>query len=77
MARTQQQINDIGFRALVDALGKDDALRFVRYMGATMVEVNGKEKKVEDAEYLPPMTVEEVHRTIMDMHGPSDQASFL
>ena len=71
--RTQDEINDIGFKALVAALGKEDAIRFVR--GIAGPRTPGT--KPEEAEVLPPWEADEAHEQIMDMHGPSDQAALL
>jgi hypothetical protein len=72
-ARTQQEINDIGFGALVAALGREDAIRFIRQFGAPARQ----EETIEDPAYLPPMTAEEAHERIRDMQDPQDQASML
>lgn len=76
MARTQQEINEAGFKALVNALGKEDALRFVRYIGYTSRGADQQSAQSED-EVLPAMTPDEIHQLIMDMHEPDDQASLL
>ena len=76
MARTQQEINEQGFRALVNALGRDDALRFIRYIGRASHGADRRNDGTED-ETLPAMTPDEIHELIMDMHEPDDQASLL
>ena len=72
--RTQQEINDIGFGALVQALGREDAMLFIRQFRNPPAP--GSETG-EDAGYLPPMTVEEAHEKIRDMQEPQKQASLL
>lgn len=73
MARTQQEINELGFAALVDALGKEDAIRFVRQFATTSTQ----KSKESDEPTLPPMTADEAHELINKMHGPHDQVSLL
>lgn len=75
--RTQQEVNDLGFEALVRALGKEDALRFIR--GFSGVRFGSRDIDEEDGvdEPLPPMTPDQIHEKIMDMREPNDQASFL
>ena len=73
--RTQQEINDAGFQALVRALGKDDALRFIRGISGTRPA--GSTADYDDPDPLPPMTPDEIHTRIMDMHEPDNQASLL
>jgi hypothetical protein len=71
--RTRDEINEIGFKALVEALGKEDALRFIR-------GITGPRTPADNAdadEVLPPWDADEAHERIMDMHGPSDQAALL
>jgi hypothetical protein len=72
--RTQQEINDIGFGALVRALGKEDAFRFIRQFSA-QPRVAGTTSDEDDT--LPSMTPDEAHERIMDMHDQPDQASML
>ena len=72
--RTQQEINDIGFGALVNALGREDAMLFIRQFripAAPGVEAS------DDPGHLPPMSVEEAHEKIRDMQEPQDQVSLL
>ncbi len=73
--RTQQEINDLGFAALVRALGKEDALRFIR--GISGVHPPGTMPIGDDPAPLPPMTPDEIHIKIMDMREPDNQASLL
>jgi hypothetical protein len=76
--RTQQEINDLGFSALVNALGRQDALRFIAYVGRT--QTRGEKESAEIAaseEILPAMTPDEIHEKIMEMHEPTTQGSFL
>ena len=76
--RTQQEINDIGFTALVQALGREDAIRFVRYVGRTRTPSDHEAAEIAAAEeVLPPMTPDEIHEKIMEMHEPASQQSFL
>jgi hypothetical protein len=71
--RTQDEINEIGFRALVAALGREDAIRFVRGIAARPT----RSDEPGANEVLPPWDADEAHERIMDMHGPSDQAAML
>jgi hypothetical protein len=73
MARTQQEINELGFAALVDALGKEDAIRFVRQFATTSTQKSREDEEVT----LPPMTADEAHELINKMHSPYDQVSLL
>jgi hypothetical protein len=73
--RSLKEVTDIGVRALVDALGKEDAQRFLAQFrprdGAPHGDVDA------DAAELPPMTLEEAHEVIRDMHDPMDQQHML
>jgi hypothetical protein len=72
--RTQQEINEIGFRALVGALGREDAIRFVEQFS----ERKPAEKaKASEEQHLPPFSPEEAHELIRSMQEPPGQASFL
>ena len=70
--RTQQEINEIGLRALVKALGRDDASRFIRQFSLRP----GIDTSDNDPT-LPPFTPDEAHQLIMNMHDQDDQASLL
>ncbi len=71
--RTQEQINELGFQALVAALGKQDAIRFIR--GISGVRTGGELSEADTP--LPAYDPEEAHQRIMDMRDPSDQAHLL
>ena len=72
--RSMKEINDIGVRALVDALGKEDALKFLRQFRAAAAD---KPDADEPAPELPSMTIDEAHNTIRDMHDPIEQQHLL
>jgi hypothetical protein len=77
--RSMKQVNDIGVRALVDALGKEDAQRFFAQFGsatATASAASPRDERVAD-ESIPPMTIEEAHQTIRDLQDPMDQQHML
>ncbi len=74
--RTQQEINDAGFQALVRELGKEDALRFIRGISGTRL-ADSRASADDDPDPLPPMTPDQIHTRIMDMHEPDNQASLL
>ena len=71
--RTQQEINDIGFGALVAALGREDAILFIRQFRTPTTPGEA----TEDVGPLPVMTPEEAHQKIRDMQEPQDQVSLL
>ncbi len=56
-------------------LGKEDALRFIRGISGTRRA--DSTAAVDDPDPLPPMTPDEIHSRIMDMHEPDNQASLL
>jgi hypothetical protein len=70
--RTQQEINDIGVRALVKALGKEDASRFI---GQFNMQPRADTSDIDPT--LPPFTPEEAHKIMMGMHDQDDQAALL
>lgn len=72
--RTQREINEIGYRALVNALGREDASRFIEQFGRSDAD---RANEPEDARTLPPFTPDQIHELIRSMQEPSDQASFL
>lgn len=75
--RTQQELNELGFKALVRALGKEDALRFIRGISGTRFSSPDMAEEHDALQVLPPMTPDEIHEKIMQMHEPDQQASFL
>jgi hypothetical protein len=74
--RTLKEITDIGVRALVDALGKEDAQRFLAQFRASSAATAGSGEPGDPKE-LPPLTVEESHNTVRDMHDPMEQQHLL
>lgn len=66
--RTIQELNDLGFRALVEALGRDDALRFIRQFQSPAAQHDERTSEPSD-DHLPPMTVEQAHERILDIQG--------
>jgi hypothetical protein len=76
-ARTQQEINDQGFRALVQALGREDAIRFINYLGRTRRSDTAEAEIAASEEVLPAMTPDEIHEKIMELQEPEHQKSFL
>jgi|GEM_PF-3127437 len=75
--RTQQEINELGFQALVRELGKEDALRFIQSVSGARLGSPDIDEESGDAEPLPPLTPDEIHEKIMDMRDPREQAGFL
>lgn len=75
--RSLREVNDIGVRALVDALGAEDAKRFMAQFrsAADAAQVAGDEPG--DAQELPAMTIDESHETMRDMHDPMQQQHLL
>lgn len=73
--RSMKEVNEIGIRALVTALGKDDARRFLaqfRNDGAQRSDAD-----TDAADELPSLTIDQAHETIRDMHDPMEQQHML
>lgn len=75
--RTQQEVNDIGFKALVQTLGREDALRFIHGVSGARLSSPDMAEENDAATPLPPLTPDEIHEKIMQMREPDQQASFL
>jgi hypothetical protein len=75
--RSAKEINEVGFRALVDALGRDDAIRFLRQFSPVPGGPAAAAASDAAADTLPPMSLEEAHERIRDLQDPRDQASLL
>lgn len=71
--RSMKEINDIGVRALVDALGREDAQRFLTQFRSSEATGSTRAATSADASELPPLTIEEAHETIRDMQDPLNQ----
>ncbi len=67
--RTTQEVIEAGLRALVDALGRDDAHRFLEEFSPP------PQDEETPAPPLPSMSVEEAHQKIRDMNA--NQAGLL
>jgi hypothetical protein len=70
-----KEINDIGVRALVDALGAEDARRFLGQFASSR-SAAARADETSDAD-LPSLDVEESHETIRDMQDPMQQQHLL
>lgn len=85
--RSMKEINDAGIRALVATLGKEDAQRFLAQFrhgpapaasGTAFTRADAPAtSEPADHDDLPPMTVEEAHEAIRDMHDPIEQQHLL
>jgi len=87
--RSMKEINDAGIRALVAVLGKEDAQRFLAQFrqspapaaaGTAFTRADAPpsdEAAAAAHDDLPPMTVEEAHEAIRDMHDPIEQQHLL
>ena len=75
--RSLREINDIGVRALVDALGAEDAKRFMAQFRQSEGTASAASSVPADAQELPSLTVDESHETMRDMHDPMQQQHLL
>jgi len=75
--RSLREINDIGVRALVDALGAEDAKRFMAQFRPPEGAAPAAGNQPADAQELPSLTVDESHETMRDMHDPMQQQHLL
>ncbi len=73
--RSQQEINEIGFKALVTALGREDAIRFIEQFSPG---TRGRSSTTSEPEQtLPAYSPAEIHELIRGMQEPTDQAHLL
>lgn len=76
--RTRDEVCEIGFKALVSALGREDAIQFIHYIAGNRHATDYEDGEIQEAEQvLPAMTPNEIHEKIMSMHEPDQQRSFL
>jgi hypothetical protein len=81
--RSIDEVTKLGRAALVAALGAEDAERFIAHCRATVsagaraADARADKTASDAAEPIPPMSVDDAHDAIRDMHDPLDQQHML